>query len=174
LWKGKAQQVKGTKVLAVQKHNLSFGRGAEWKFGQRTEKMMRQANNHGGNGGNVNRFLRGITVVLICGALAGAGMLLAQSSAKKSSGANSAAVGRGKSLFQQKCSICHYDTSDQKKIGPGLKGISKRGTFSVNGNKITDESLTNWIENGDQLMPPFKDVLEAPQIKDLVAYVKTL
>jgi len=100
-------------------------------------------------------------------------MLLAQDSGKKSGG-NAAAVARGKSLFQQKCSVCHYDTSDQKKIGPGLKGISKRGTFTVNGNKISDESLTKWIESGDQLMPPFKDVLEPAQIKDVVAYVKTL
>jgi len=65
-------------------------------------------------------------------------------------------------------------TATRKKIGPGLKGLSKRGTFSVNGNKITDESLKAWIENGDQLMPPFKDVLEAGQIKDVISYVKTL
>jgi hypothetical protein len=64
--------------------------------------------------------------------------------------------------------------SDAKKIGPGLKGISKRGTFTVNQNKVTDESLKTWIENGDTLMPPFKEVLEAPQIQDVVAYVKTL
>lgn len=70
--------------------------------------------------------------------------------------------------------MCHYDTSAQKKIGPGLKGISKRGAFTVNGNKITDDSLKNWIENGDQLMPPFKDTLEAGQIKDVIAYVKSL
>jgi len=129
---------------------------------------------HGENGGDVNRIWDGMFAVVICGAMVGAGALLAQDTAKKTGGANSAAVGRGKSLFQQKCSICHYDTSDQKKIGPGLKGISKRGTFSVNGNKITDDSLKNWIENGDQLMPPFKDVLEPAQIKDVIAYVKTL
>jgi cytochrome c len=126
------------------------------------------------NGGHVNRIVRGIGLTLLCASLAGTGALLAQDSGKKSNSTNAATVARGKSLFQQKCSICHYDTSDQKKIGPGLKGISKRGTFSVNGNKITDESLRTWIENGDQLMPPFKDVLEPAQIKDLVAYVKTL
>jgi len=108
--------------------------------------------------------------------LASAGALLAQNTAKKSSssGANAAAVARGKTLFTQKCSVCHYDTSDQKKIGPGLKGLYKRGTFSVSGAKITDENLKTWIENGDQLMPPFKDVLETDQIKDVIAYVKTL
>jgi cytochrome c len=122
----------------------------------------------------VNRILQGICVAVICGAVAGGGALLAQDSGKKAGAPNAAAVARGKTLFQQKCSICHYDTSDQKKIGPGLKGLSKRGTFSVNGNKITDDSLKNWIEGGDPLMPPFKDVLEPGQIKDVIAYVKTL
>jgi cytochrome c len=136
------------------------------------ERMMGRENLYGENGGDVKRILKVICVAVICSAVAGA--LSAQDSAKKAGSSNSAAVARGKSLFQQKCSICHYDTSDQKKIGPGLKGLSKRGTFSVNGNKITDDSLKTWIENGDQLMPPFKDVLEPAQIKDVIAYVKTL
>ena len=126
-------------------------------------------------GETVNRFLRIATLVTLCSTLAVTVSVLAQTSGKKSAGgSNSAALGRGKSLFQQKCSVCHYDTSDQKKIGPGLKGLSKRGTFTVNGNKITDESLKTWIENGDQLMPPFKEVLEEGQVKDVIAYVKTL
>ena len=157
----------------MQKHNLSLLTGEKWKLGQRKEKMSgRKGSQYGENGGNVNRILKGICVAAICGTVAGGGALLAQASGK--SGPNAAAVTRGKSLFQQKCAVCHYDTSEQKKIGPGLKGISKRGTFSVNGNKITDDSLKTWIENGDQLMPPFKDVLEPAQIKDVIAYVKTL
>jgi len=100
----------------------------------------------------------------------------AKTKAKKSagSGANTAAVARGKGLFDSKCSICHYADNDQKKIGPGLKGLSKRGTFTVNNNKVNDETLRTWIENGDSLMPPFKDVLDPAQIKDVIAYVKTL
>jgi mono/diheme cytochrome c family protein len=89
-------------------------------------------------------------------------------------GKNAAAAERGKEIFEKKCAVCHYADSDAKKIGPGLKGITKRGTFTVNNNKVTDETLKTWIENGDSLMPPFKEVLEAPQIKDVVAYVKTL
>jgi mono/diheme cytochrome c family protein len=116
-------------------------------------------------------------------ALACAGALYGQAGQTKSSGTKKpatagakdpAAVARGKEVFQQKCSICHFDTSDAKKIGPGLKGLNKRGTFSVNGNKVTDENLKTWIENGDNLMPPFKETLEEPQIKDVIAYVKTL
>ena len=86
--------------------------------------------------------------------------------------ADAAAVERGKDLFQQKCSTCHYDTSDAKKIGPGLKGLNKRGTFTVNNNKVTDETLKAWIENGDSLMPPFKDVIDDNQIKDVIAYAR--
>jgi cytochrome c len=112
-------------------------------------------------------------------ALAAAGIVFAQEPptkepAKKSNGSSAAAVERGKDTFEKKCALCHFADSDAKKIGPGLKGLYKRGTFTVNGNKVTDESLKAWIENGDALMPPFKDVLEQQQIKDVVAYVKTL
>jgi len=113
------------------------------------------------------------------GVLSVAGALLAQNPSaktapKKSAQAASGSAAKGKEVFVKKCSTCHYPDSDAKKIGPGLKGLSKRGTFSVNSNKITDESLKAWIENGDTLMPPFQDVLDEAQIKDVIAYVKTL
>ena len=107
-------------------------------------------------------------------ALTLAGAVPAQTKSKMGPGKDPAAIARGKEIFQQKCSVCHFDNSTAKKIGPGLKGISKRGTFTVNNNKVTDETLLHWIENGDSLMPPFKDVLEEKQIKDVIAYVKTL
>jgi cytochrome c len=99
----------------------------------------------------------------------------AKAGPKKAEGEKlSPAATKGKDLFAQKCSICHFADSTNRKIGPGLKGLSKRGTFSVNNKKVTTENLTTWIENGDSLMPPFKDVLDAQQIKEVVAYVKTL
>ena len=113
-------------------------------------------------------------------ALVTAGIVVAQDQPAKTSTKKTAAAGKsgsatkGKDVFAEKCSVCHFADSDAKKIGPGLKGIGKRGTFSVNNNKVTDDSLKTWIENGDSLMPPFKDVLDEQQIKDLIAYVKTL
>jgi mono/diheme cytochrome c family protein len=94
--------------------------------------------------------------------------------APKKAAASKGSPTKGKEVFDQKCGICHFADSDAKKIGPGLKGISKRGTFTVNNNKFTDDSLKTWIENGDSLMPPFKDALDEQQIKDVIAYVKTL
>jgi cytochrome c len=125
------------------------------------------------SGGIVNRNF----LILGTAALAVAGTVFAQEAppAKKQtkkSGNGDAA--RGKEIFETKCAICHYADNDQKKIGPGLKGLSKRGTFTVNNNKVTDENLKTWIENGDTLMPPFKEVLDPAQIKDVIAYVKTL
>ncbi len=122
---------------------------------------------------NRNFMMLGIAALAVAGAVFAQDPPPAKAPAKKSGG-NSAAAARGKDLFEKKCGICHYADSDAKKIGPGLKGISKRGTFTVNNNKVTDETLKAWIENGDTLMPPFKDVLEPAQIKDIIAYVKTL
>jgi mono/diheme cytochrome c family protein len=107
-------------------------------------------------------------------AVTGAALAQTKTTKKAAAGKDAAAVARGKDVFQQKCSTCHNDTSDAKKIGPGLKGIGKRGTFTVNNNKVTDETLKAWIENGDSLMPPFKDVIDDNQIKDVIAYVRTL
>jgi mono/diheme cytochrome c family protein len=127
---------------------------------------------------NRNFIVLGIATLAVAGAVSGAVFAQdpdAKAPAKKSaSGGSAAAAARGKEVFDKKCGVCHYADSDAKKIGPGLKGIGKRGTFTVNSNKVTDESLKTWIENGDTLMPPFKEVLEPAQIKDVVAYVKSL
>ena len=120
-----------------------------------------------------NNLFIGIAALGLCG-LAFAQEQPAKKAGPGGAGKNAAAVARGKEIFEKKCAVCHYADSDAKKIGPGLKGISKRGTFTVNNNKVTDETLKTWIENGDTLMPPFKEVLEPPQIKDVIAYVKTL
>lgn len=122
-----------------------------------------------------NILILGIAILSVAGAMLAQDAPPAKSPKKTSSqGAAGQSAIRGKEVFEKKCAICHFADSDQKKIGPGLKGLSKRGTFTVNGNKVTTESLRTWIENGDSLMPGMKDSLEPAQIKDVVAYVKTL
>ena len=126
----------------------------------------------------MNRTFAGMGALLATTALgitlAGAALAQTKTTKKAPAGKDAAAVARGKEIFQQKYSTCHYDTSDAKKIGPGLKGIAKRCTFTVSNDKVTNETLKAWIENGDSLMPPFKDVIDDNQIKDVIAYVKTL
>src|SRR6267142_5677509 len=121
-----------------------------------------------------NVLILGIAIFAVAGALLAQDPPAKTRSKKASSHDAAGSVVHGKEVFEKKCGLCHFADSDAKKIGPGLKGISKRGTFTVNNNKFTDESLKTWIENGDSLMPPFKDVLDEAQIKDIIAYVKTL
>ena len=121
-----------------------------------------------------NLLLIGIATLALACAVAAQDPAAKEAPKKSASHAAGGSATRGKEVFEQKCAMCHFADQEEKKIGPGLKGISKRGTFSVNGNKVTTESLTKWIENGDSQMPGMKDSLEAAQIKDVVAYVKTL
>ena len=121
-----------------------------------------------------NLLLLGIAVLALACAVVAQDPPAQNAPKKSASHASGGSATKGKEVFEQKCTMCHFADSDQKKIGPGLKGIYKRGTFTVNGNKVTTESLTKWIENGDSQMPGMKDSLEPAQIKDVVAYVKTL
>jgi cytochrome c2 len=121
-----------------------------------------------------NYLVLGIVTLAVAGALLAQDPPAKTGPKKTSAHGASASVTRGKEVFEKKCTLCHFADSDARKIGPGLKGISKRGTFTVNGNKVTTESLKTWIENGDALMPPMKETLDPAQIKDVVAYVKTL
>ena len=121
-----------------------------------------------------NGLILGIAIFAVAGALLAQDPPAKTSSKKAAGHAAAGSATRGKEVFEKKCAICHFADSDAKKIGPGLKGISKRGTFTVNGNKVTTEALTTWIENGDSMMPGMKESLEPGQIKDVVAYVKTL
>jgi len=90
-----------------------------------------------------------------------------------SSAPSKAALDSGKKLYAEQCAICHFETSTAKKVGPGLKGLAKRGKFA-DGKPLTDDSLRVWIENGGKNMPSFKGMLSADEIRDLVLYTKSL
>jgi cytochrome c len=90
------------------------------------------------------------------------------------SAAPTAAVASGKAIFTEKCAACHNADSSDQKVGPGLKGLYARGTFSSDNTKFTDESLTKFIQDGKGMMPPFKGSLDAAKLQDLIAYLKTL
>jgi len=88
----------------------------------------------------------------------------------KDSGAD---VAKGQQVYAQKCEICHYSASTDKKIGPGLAGLMRRERFR-NGMKADDENLRRVVERGGKDMPGFRNSLKPAQIRDLIAYVKTL
>ncbi len=84
-----------------------------------------------------------------------------------------APIARGRTVYQQRCEICHFSVSEAKKIGPGLKGTYKRGKFA-DGRRVDDASMEKWIVEGGKDMPPFKGLLNPSQTRDLLAYLRTL
>ncbi len=79
---------------------------------------------------------------------------------------------KGKEVFEQ-CGVCHNADSNEKKMGPGLKGLFKKEKM-VNGKKPTDENVKAIINAGGNGMPGYEDLLTAEERDDLMAYLKTL
>jgi mono/diheme cytochrome c family protein len=95
-------------------------------------------------------------------------------STKAGPGGSETGVGSsGKDLFNQHCASCHFAETAAQKIGPGLKGLYTRLTFS-DGKKVTDINVTRWIEAGGKNMPGFKEAIKPEQIRALISYLKTL
>jgi mono/diheme cytochrome c family protein len=79
---------------------------------------------------------------------------------------------KGKVVFEQ-CAVCHNADSDEKKRGPGLKGLYKKDKLA-NGKKPTDASIRARIDEGGSGMPGYKDMLSDAEKDDLIAYLRTL
>ncbi|HYI92374.1 MAG TPA: cytochrome c [Bryobacteraceae bacterium] len=79
---------------------------------------------------------------------------------------------KGKETFEQ-CGACHNTDTDEKKMGPSLKGLYKRGKLT-NGKKVTDASVLDIINKGGNGMPPYEELLSAEEKANVIAYVKTL
>ncbi|MBZ5581221.1 MAG: cytochrome c [Acidobacteriia bacterium] len=80
---------------------------------------------------------------------------------------------KGKQVFQANCAVCHNADSDQKKMGPGLKGLFKRDKLA-NGKKPTEGNVRAKIDDGGNGMPQYKDTLSDQEKDDLIAYLRTL
>jgi cytochrome c2 len=79
---------------------------------------------------------------------------------------------KGKETFEQ-CSVCHNVDTDEKKMGPSLKGLYKRKTMA--GNKpVNDANVLAQINNGGNGMPAYADMLSADEKANLLAYLHTL
>ncbi len=100
-----------------------------------------------------------ITVALIAGSV--------QAYAQKGDAA------KGKAVFEQ-CSVCHNADSAEQKMGPGLKGLYKVAKLKSTGKAPTDATVGGKIDEGGNGMPAYKDMLNAKEKADLLAYLHTL
>jgi cytochrome c2 len=79
---------------------------------------------------------------------------------------------KGKEVYEQ-CGVCHSADTDEKKMGPSLKGLFKKEKMA-NGQKPTDASVLSIVNKGKGSMPAFADVLSDDEKADLLAYLKTI
>ena len=80
---------------------------------------------------------------------------------------------KGKSNFEDNCSVCHNSDSTERKMGPGLKGLFKHDKLA-NGKAVNEGTVTGVINEGGNGMPPFADVLTKAEKDDIIAFLKSL
>ena len=81
-------------------------------------------------------------------------------------------VAKGKDLFEGKCIVCHNTDSNDKKIGPGLKG-AKDGKLP-SGKDANYKVILEVVDAGGGGMPAYKELLTDEEKNDVIAYVLTL
>lgn len=105
----------------------------------------------------------------ICAILAAAGCMAVPFAAAAGKGD----AAKGKEVFDGNCAVCHNADSEEKKMGPGLKGLFKKDKLT-NGKKPTEANIREKIDSGGNGMPAYKDILSDDEKDDVVAYLKTL
>jgi cytochrome c len=79
---------------------------------------------------------------------------------------------KGKDVFEQ-CGVCHNVDTDEKKMGPSLKGLFKKSKLN-NGKPVNEANVLEQINNGGNGMPAYADILSADDKANLIAYLKTI
>jgi|SRR5579872_1086601 len=92
---------------------------------------------------------------------------------KKGSKGGAGDATKGKDVFESNCSVCHNADSDEKKMGPGLKGLFKKEKLN-NGKKPTEANIRALINAGGNGMPSYADMLTDEEKNNVIAYLKTL
>jgi cytochrome c len=108
--------------------------------------------------------MRRFRVIAVCAVLAAGSRIMPA--------ADKGDAAKGKEVFEQ-CGVCHNADSEEKKMGPGLKGLFKRDKMT-NGKKPTDATVRAKVDEGGNGMPAYKDMLSDEEKDNLIAYLKTL
>jgi mono/diheme cytochrome c family protein len=80
----------------------------------------------------------------------------------------------GERIFAANCGVCHRPNSTDALNGPGLKGLYKKQFLPSSGLKVSDTQVRDTIMHGRKNMPPMGALMNDEQMKDLIAYLKTL
>jgi mono/diheme cytochrome c family protein len=88
----------------------------------------------------------------------------------RSTGA-AANIAAAKATFSAKCAMCHGPDGAGSEVGKSMNVPDLRSPAIQ---KLPDSELAEVVANGKNGMPSFKGSLNAGQIHDVVAYLRTL
>lgn len=80
---------------------------------------------------------------------------------------------RGRRVYDLQCIRCHEPYSRWGTKGPSLTGLYKK-QFLPSGLPANDERMHDVIMLGRAKMPAFNQTISESQLRDLLAYLKTL
>jgi mono/diheme cytochrome c family protein len=84
----------------------------------------------------------------------------------------SPAQARGRTVFEVRCAVCHYDRRYGDLHGPSLAGLFKKPALP-SGAAATDERVSATILHGRNNMPAQRNIPD-DDLSDLLAYLHTL
>ena len=80
---------------------------------------------------------------------------------------------KGKEIVGEQCAVCHNTENDEKKMGPSLKGLYKKGKLK-NGKPANDANVKAVINAGGNGMPAYQDMLSDEERDHIIAFLKTI
>jgi len=81
---------------------------------------------------------------------------------------------KGEAVFKDKnCGVCHFTDKETRRIGPGLKGLFKHEKM-WDEKPLTEANVRTMILKGGGKMVGFEDQMNAKELDNLIAYLKTL
>jgi mono/diheme cytochrome c family protein len=78
----------------------------------------------------------------------------------------------GHEVFEQRCSVCHYDRRDDPLHGPSLLSVYKK-PYLHSGAPANDDRVIATILHGHNLMPAQPNI-DSDDLNDLLAYLHSL
>jgi len=85
---------------------------------------------------------------------------------------------RGREIFLDHCQLCHDASTNQARMGPGLKGLFQMPPHKMSDGTEhtvhTEAMIREQIVKGSRSMPPWGSNLSEKDLDNLMAYLKTL
>lgn len=79
----------------------------------------------------------------------------------------------GRQVFNERCASCHYPYSSSSLHGPELDKLYRK-KYLPSGLPANDRFVTQTILNGRGMMPAEGSTLSDEQLRELIAYLRTL